>query len=73
MTLATNSINLHFCYYEQTKNNNYKNIDALVWSCIFREKVERYGEEVYLFSEYFVKNWEHIQKFTEEDFTDAIF
>lgn len=32
----------------------YEKIDALVWSSIFFEKVERYSEEVYLMSEYFI-------------------
>lgn len=32
----------------------YQKIDALVWSSIFFEKVERYSDEVYLMSEYFI-------------------
>lgn len=36
------------------KNDPYEKIDALVWSTIFFEKVERYSEEVYLMSEYLI-------------------
>lgn len=36
------------------------------------EKVERYGDEVYILSEYLVKNWENIQKMEEKDFLDGV-
>jgi len=33
----------------------------MVWSIAFAEKVHRYSEEIYLFSEYLIKNFEHMQ------------
>ena len=42
--------NLHFYGYKETKADPYKQIDALVWSIIFLEKVERYSDEVYRMS-----------------------
>ncbi len=50
----------------------YKGIDALVWSIAFAEKVHRYADEVYLFGEYLVKNFEHMQRHTYEDLIDGI-
>lgn len=50
-------LSMHFKGYETSQNNPYYGIDALVWTLVFREKVERYSPEVYLFSEYLLKNY----------------
>ena len=39
---------------------------------MFREKVERYSPEVYLFSEYLLKNYEHLRNYSEMDLFDCI-
>jgi hypothetical protein len=37
----------------------------MVWSIAFAEKVHRYSEEVYLFSEYLIKNFYNMKHHTE--------
>lgn len=37
----------------------------MVWSIAFAEKVHRYSEEVYLFSEYLIKNFQNMKHHTE--------
>lgn len=51
----------HFNMAGFSRDNLYKGIDALVWSNVFMQKVERYSEIVYKFSEYLVKNYQKIQ------------
>lgn len=51
----------HFNMAGFSRDNLYKGIDALVWSNVFMQKVERYSDIVYRFSEYFVKNYLKIQ------------
>lgn len=50
MLIARNNLNFHFNGFEITSKNPYFSIDALVWSIILNEKVERFSDEVYLFS-----------------------
>ena len=38
------ALRLHFVASSITKDNPYKGIDALVWSILFFEKVNRYGD-----------------------------
>lgn len=72
--LETNSniLELHFHRSELTRDNPYNGIDALVWSIAFAEKVPRYSDEVYLFSEYLVKNFQHMQQHSYEDLLDGV-
>lgn len=58
-------LSMHFKHSNLTKDNPYLGIDALVWSLAFTEKVERYSDQVYLFSEYLVKSYQHIQRHSE--------
>lgn len=39
-------------FNELYKDDPYEKIDALVWSSVYFEKLERYSEDVYLMSEY---------------------
>jgi hypothetical protein len=45
----------HFYINGKTAENPYFKIDALVWSCIYHEKVPRYAEKVYKMSEYLIR------------------
>lgn len=72
ISIATTVVTKHFEGLEAGSEEPYKDIDALIWSCAFRERVERYGDQVYMFSDYFVKNWEHIQRYSEKDFLDGL-
>lgn len=44
----------------------------MVWSIAFAEKVHRYSEEVYLFSDYLVNNFKHMERHTLEDFVNGV-
>lgn len=72
--LDTNNtiLELHFHRSELTKDNPYRGADALVWSIAFAEKVHRYSDEVYLFAEYLVKNFQHMQRHSYQDLLDGI-
>ena len=72
--LDTNStlLEVHFNRAKLTKDNPYKGIDSLVWTIAFAEKVERYSDEVYNFSEYLVQNVQHINSHTEQQLLDGI-
>lgn len=55
--------NLDFHFFingASTKQNEYK-LDALVWTCIFHEKVPRYSEQVYKMSQYLLKHYQYLK------------
>lgn len=45
----------------------YYKLDALVWSCIYHEKVPRYSEKVYKMAEYMIQHFNYLKSlsFTE--------
>lgn len=45
----------HFYINGKTAENPYFKIDALVWSCIYHEKIPRYADKVYKMSEYLMR------------------
>ncbi len=57
----------HFFSNFKTSQNPYFKIDAMVWSTIFFEKVERYSDRVYLMSEYLVKHFRYINSLSLEE------
>jgi Ubiquinol-cytochrome C chaperone len=61
----------HFFSDPKTSQNPYYKIDALVWSVIYYEKVERYSDQVYLLSEYFIQHYRYLNTLTLEDFMDG--
>lgn len=48
------NFDFHFFINGKSVDNPYYKLDALVWSCIFHEKVPRYSDQVYRMSEYFI-------------------
>jgi len=58
----------HFNKNPKTSLRPYYKLDALIWSTIFFEKVERYSDIVYMMSEYFMKHYEYLETITFEDF-----
>lgn len=68
LRLNLNVFDYHFNKSPVTKENPYVKIDGLIWSTVFLEKVDRYSEEVYLFSEYAVKSYQMMKEMTEEQF-----
>jgi hypothetical protein len=58
----------HFNKSTLSKDNPYVKIDALIWSTVFLEKVDRYSDEVYLFSEYALKSYDMLKHMPYEKF-----
>jgi len=48
------NLDFHFYINGKSEENPYFKLDALVWSCVFHEKVPRYSDQVYKMSEYIV-------------------
>ena len=51
----------HFYINGKTAENPYFKIDALVWSCIYHEKIPRYSDKVYKMSEYLIRCFKFIK------------
>jgi hypothetical protein len=54
------NFDFHFFINGKSAENNYFKLDALVWSCIFHEKVPRYSDKVYKMAEYFKQHFDYI-------------
>jgi hypothetical protein len=63
-----NMFNWHFYIYNPTVENLYLKIDSLVWSYIYREKIDRYDDRVFKLSHYFIYHFEKFKNYTFEDF-----
>jgi len=61
----------HFFINSKSVENPYFKLDALVWSCIFHEKVPRYSDLVYRMSEYFVQHWHYLKSLSFTDIEKA--
>lgn len=72
MKLNVILLDYHFNKSPLSKDNPYVKIDGLVWSTVFLEKVERYGEEVYLFGEYAVKTYQMLKEMPIEQLNNCI-
>ena len=57
----------HFYINAKTVENPYYKIDALVWSCIYHEKVPRYADKVYKMSEYLIKSFNYVKTLSFHD------
>lgn len=57
----------HFNIYDCCVEDNFFKIDALVWTYIFREKIDRYDDRVYKMSHYIIY---HFNKFKTMDYSD---
>lgn len=60
-------LDYHFNRNQATKTNPYLYIDALVWSIAYFEKLPRYDDSIYIFSEYLVKQYEYLETLSFED------
>lgn len=70
--LSTLLMDLHFNKSVQTSQNPYLSIDAFVWSLILCEKIDRYNDKVYQFSEYIVQNYWHMKRHNLSDLMEGI-
>ena len=61
------NFDFHFYINSQSVDDPYYKLDALVWSCIYHEKVPRYSEKVYKMAEYMVQHYNYLKtlSFTE--------
>lgn len=67
-TLNQNLYEKHFYSNPRTSQNPYYKMDALVWSSLFFEKVERYSDQVYLLAEYFIQHFRYLNTLDLNDF-----
>lgn len=51
------NFDFHFFINSKSVDNPYYKLDALVWSCIYHEKVPRYSDKVYKMTEYFAAHY----------------
>ncbi len=72
LEMNSNILEMHFNRSDLTRGNPYKGIDAMVWSIAFAEKVHRYADEVYLFADYLIQNFNHMQHHSQEDIFNGI-
>jgi hypothetical protein len=63
----------HFNIYDCTVEDNFYKIDALVWTYIFREKIDRYDNRVYKMSHYLVYHFNKFKDLTYEDIKNMNF
>lgn len=61
------NFDFHFFINAKSVDDPYYKLDALVWSCVYHEKVPRYSEKVYKMAEYFVEHYKYLKtlSFTE--------
>lgn len=67
MRLFRNLYDEHFKKVPRTSQNPEFKIDALAWTAIYHEKVDRYSPEVYLMGEYMVKHYQYFQTLSLDD------
>lgn len=65
------NFDFHFFINGKSADNPYYKLDALVWSCIFHEKVPRYSEQVYRMSEYFIQHYKYLKSVSFTDIEKA--
>jgi len=58
----------HFKGNPKTISNPIYKLDALVWTLIFFEKVDRYDERVYIVANYILETYYYMQTLTIDDF-----
>jgi hypothetical protein len=55
------NLDFHFFINGATTAQPEYKLDALVWTCIFHEKVPRYSDQVYRMSQYLVNHWNYLK------------
>lgn len=61
------NFDFHFYINSKSVDNPIYKLDALVWSCIFHEKVPRYSDKVYKMAEYFLQHYAYLKSLSYED------
>lgn len=65
------NFDFHFFINAKSVDNPYYKLDALVWSCIYHEKVPRYSDKIYKMSEYFMQHYLYLKTLSFEDIEQA--
>jgi len=55
------NLDFHFFVNGATTAQPEYKLDALVWTCIFHEKVPRYSERVYKMSQYLLRHYQYLK------------
>jgi hypothetical protein len=55
------NFDFHFYINAKSVENPYYKLDALVWSCIYHEKVPRYSDKVFKMAEYMMQHYEYLK------------
>lgn len=55
------NFDFHFFINSKSAEDPYYKLDALIWSCIYHEKVPRYSEKVYKMSEYMIQHYNYLK------------
>ena len=55
------NLDFHFFINGATTAQPEYKLDALVWTCIFHEKVPRYSDKVYKMSAYLLEHWNYLR------------
>ena len=61
------NLDFHFFINGATTTQPEYKLDALVWTCVFHEKVPRYSEKVYKMSQYLLKHFEYLKTLSYTD------
>ena len=67
------NLDYHFFIHGISSQTPEYKLDALVWSCIFHEKVPRYSNQVYKASQYLLQNFRYMQTLSFTDIEKADF
>ena len=55
------NFDFHFFINSKSVDDPYSKLDALVWSCVYHEKVPRYSEKVYKMAEYMIQHYNYLK------------
>lgn len=61
------NLDFHFFINAKSAENPYYKLDALVWSCIYHEKVPRYSDKVYKMAEYLMQHYNYLKTLSFQD------
>lgn len=62
-----NNLDFHFFINGASVDDPAYKLDALVWTCIFHEKVPRYSEKVYKISQYLLQHYYYLKTLSFSD------
>ena len=73
MRLNRNTYDVHFKKSSRTSKDPYYKADALIWSTVYFEKIDRYDHDNYLMAEYLIENFNMLKGCTLEEIETMTF